>query len=586
MALNASNFVVKGPIRSADMKQFVDLFTGVMTDQPVTFKNAVAIGSSQGATTTPLSLYGAVGQTNNLINLYPSPASLTPTFGFAAYGQFSWGAGGTALQDTFLSRIATQNGHVTDTAGLLVDPHLEVTGSVQATTYAFTNGTTLGTDGAFSVIINRDLTLQRRLNLPYASGIPSDPVIQMTNAGFISSKDHLGNIIPVFATSTDDYNSFYMGPSGALFVNSANSVRAASISPTGDGNFRSLTVSDGSNGVITARNGSLYLRGAGGGNYSAVFDTGSAGVICTAGPIQAPNSYMAAGPVISGGVGDLNANRGNGTGYLFLANASHYVGFDGTAYVMPTSGLNVGGLINTPQVILAGASNTPGSRLAFPQEPVSKINYYDAGGGNYFGTGINSAELYICVPTGNQFVWRANNGGGAIYAGLDGNGNWFTNFDIKINPPRVLSLGSAIVSPGTNIGKSADTVYLSAHAYVYFDLGVGHVVTCQQLIQTSDPSLKQNATIITDPECTTRIRQGMPVYTYQLPPPNPMPDPPPPYPTPNDIGFMADDVHATNPEFSALDNTGKAVGVNYANMSAVLWGALRDLDRRCTAFGI
>jgi hypothetical protein len=79
-------------------------------------------------------------------------------------------------------------------------------------------------------------------------------------------------------------------------------------------------------------------------------------------------TYISAGPAISGSPGDLNANRNNGSGYVFLANASHYVGFDGTYYQMPTStlvvggGVYVGGGINTgittSQLIITGSTGT------------------------------------------------------------------------------------------------------------------------------------------------------------------------------------------------------------------------------------
>jgi hypothetical protein len=45
-------------------------------------------------------------------------------------------------------------------------------------------------------------------------------------------------------------------------------------------------------------------------------------------------------------------------------------------------------------------------------------------------------------------------------------------------------------------------------------------------------------------------------------------------------------VFAASPEFVTLDASSRPVGVNYANMAAMLWGALRNLDARCQAFGI
>jgi len=159
--------------------------------------------------------------------------------------------------------------------------------------------------------------------------------------------------------------------------------------------------------------------------------------------------------------------------------------------------------------------------------------------------------------------------------------------DITLAVPRQISFGGGeLIAPGENISR-ANTVFLSPHAYVFSDLGVGHNVTCQQLIQTSDPRLKAGATVIPDSSCMTRIRGNVPVYSYQLTPPDTGgDDSSDPTPTPTDIGFMADDVHANSPEFSALDDQGAAVGVSYSNMAALLWGALRDLDARCQAKGI
>lgn len=128
MPLNAVDFVPKGPVKSADIQQFFNLFTGVMVDQPITFSNTLNVGGNQGNTTVPLKLYGAPGQTTHLLDLYPDRSSAQPGFGFSALGTFGWGPGGAAPIDTNLSRIGTQ-GHASDTPGLLVTPQLEVGGN-------------------------------------------------------------------------------------------------------------------------------------------------------------------------------------------------------------------------------------------------------------------------------------------------------------------------------------------------------------------------------------------------------------------------------------------------------------------------
>lgn len=132
MSLDATNFHPQGPVKSVDLMQFYNLFTGVMTDQPVAFSNSLTVGGNQGLTTVPLRLYGATGQNTDLIDLYADHTQALPGFGINAPGRLAWGPGGGA-QDTFLSRVASQNGHVGDTLGLLVDPYLEVKGNLVTT---------------------------------------------------------------------------------------------------------------------------------------------------------------------------------------------------------------------------------------------------------------------------------------------------------------------------------------------------------------------------------------------------------------------------------------------------------------------
>jgi hypothetical protein len=297
------------------------------------------------------------------------------------------------------------------------------------------------------------------------------------------------------------------------------------------------------------------------------------------------NYDTTADAVVINNLGDLSVNRdlsvarnvsinGSGTGIHFNHGA-YIVDYDGGA---AGAYVNINQLTVTPGAFACGVANVNGT----------------------LNSNVGSVLNGTTQMTGNGSIAGAFTMGGnaAVQGGLTIGGtlgvvgNMRTSGDIVIDAPRVVNLGpapgGAIVSPGTNIGKSADTVYLSAHAYVFFDLGVGHIVTCQSLVQTSDPNLKSGATVMTDTACMGRIRDpGVPIYTYQLTPPSPTPPgPPQPTLTPNEIGLMAPDVFAHSPEFAALDGGGTPVGVNYPNITAMLWGALRDLDKRCTTFGI
>src|SRR5215472_7875803 len=160
-----------------------------MVDQPITFKNTVNVGGSQGTTTVPLKLYGAVGQTTHLIDLYQDPTQSQPGWGIAALGAMGWGPSGSGAQDTFLSRIATQNGHASDTAGLLVSPYLEVAGGIgfNGALNFLSSGASIQQGGAGSLAltfnqdltVNRDATVTRRLSVAGtpANALPSGIVL-------------------------------------------------------------------------------------------------------------------------------------------------------------------------------------------------------------------------------------------------------------------------------------------------------------------------------------------------------------------------------------------------------------------------
>ena len=169
MALTAVNFVTKGPVLHNDLLQFYNLFTGVMTDQPITFQNTLSVGGSQGTSTVPLKVYGAVGQTTHLLDLYGDHTQSQPGWGMASLGQMGWGPGGSGAQDTFLSRVATQNGHSSDTAGLLISPYLEVAGGIafNGALGFLTSGASISQGGAGSLrlILNQDLTVNRDVSV-------------------------------------------------------------------------------------------------------------------------------------------------------------------------------------------------------------------------------------------------------------------------------------------------------------------------------------------------------------------------------------------------------------------------------------
>jgi hypothetical protein len=104
MPLSAVNFVPQGPIKSADLIQFFNLFTGTMTDQPVTFKNTLTVGGNQGVSSAPLRVQGVSAQTANFVEVRLLAADAQPAFIVNPTGTLGWGPGGGTAVDATLSR--------------------------------------------------------------------------------------------------------------------------------------------------------------------------------------------------------------------------------------------------------------------------------------------------------------------------------------------------------------------------------------------------------------------------------------------------------------------------------------------------
>lgn len=312
MPLSTTNFHTRGPVKSLDMMQFVNLFTGVMNDQPVTFRNSVSIGGDQSNITVPLKIYGAPTQTTNLIDLYPDRTSPQPGFGFSAKGAFAWGPGGTAPQDTFLSRIASQNGHAGDTAGLLLNPRLEITAGLQVGSGLTVLGGGMNVVGGATISGNLGLTgsatISGALSVGTTSSFTGHMDINMQPPALSNGAYADGHLQLMAGGALNPRIGFHQVGSTALALYKETAQERLRIKGAGgndwgiwtnetrsdmDLNARYLSTGDGSNGIVSARNGSLYIRSSGA-NYNAIFDTGSAGVIISSGPLSV-QAFNAAG---------------------------------------------------------------------------------------------------------------------------------------------------------------------------------------------------------------------------------------------------------------------------------------------------
>lgn len=108
MPLDVSQ-VVDGnsPIPAASVRQFYELVTGAMLDQPVTLRREVSIGGNQPTSTTALRLVGVPGQTASFLSARSLDTDVNAVFLVGTGGVIRWGAGGASPPDTLLYRFAS-----------------------------------------------------------------------------------------------------------------------------------------------------------------------------------------------------------------------------------------------------------------------------------------------------------------------------------------------------------------------------------------------------------------------------------------------------------------------------------------------
>jgi hypothetical protein len=104
MALSISDVIAGEVIEAAHVTQFFNLLTGIMTDQPVTFRNTLSVGNNAAATgTAALFVYGT-GTPTNLVAFFTTGAASQPVLAVAqSNGDLRFSSGSVAY-DTTLGR--------------------------------------------------------------------------------------------------------------------------------------------------------------------------------------------------------------------------------------------------------------------------------------------------------------------------------------------------------------------------------------------------------------------------------------------------------------------------------------------------
>jgi hypothetical protein len=513
--LTAVDFVPKGPVKSADLIQFYNLFTGVMVDQPVTFSNALLVGGNQGQTTVPLKLFGAVGQTNHLIDLYGDRSQGQPGWGTDAKGTFSWGPGGAAPQDSFLGRIGTQNGHGADTAGLLVTPRLEVTGVFQPGEIVFASGGTIKDYGSGNVVITNSLTVQNNLY------IGDDD-----STFFVEQRAH-----EVMLNST-------------LLINGADAEGSSLQYAINHLQVRSDNLPDSNGSGVTA------------------FDA-----MCFAGNWLQFNARFVT----------VVAGQGWGQKALVLAYDVDNSPAAGGQICLMGGRVGIGGF---PQPTLQA--------LQVSGDIFASGDFWSTGGDIFLGSAhISDGGSGMTVVAGDFRVQGTN-----LYIGTrriyDAGGSQGLHFDwdVRIDSAHdVYTHSIHLVSAGDDcrIDTVGDMNYWGPngstnHRFHHVD---GSWMGCQaaNFVPQSTRASKPGAVVMADADCMTRIRNPISVYTWPV---TGVAGPA----GQSDIGFMAEDMVTVAPEMVGYNADGSLFGIQYDNITGLLWGALRSLDARCQAKGI
>jgi hypothetical protein len=282
--------------------------------------------------------------------------------------------------------------------------------------------------------------------------------------------------------------------------------------------------------AITRQDGVWYFQNAAGSANKATLDN--------SGNLTVTGWFSAGTLAGSANAGDVSVSRSATTGYIWYgSNSQHYIGFDGSVYQFYNapghfSSLNVDGNINFPG---GGGGNGP--------------FLYWAGG--YWWGQYSNAMITNC-----GIIYLSNNTG--IYWSWDGT-------YMRLSQNLIGSGNIACQGVGPGYGFTAPN---SAAAY-----GQGYA---NAWINASSADFKKNVAPIANPlgillnpalrgveydhtweRLDLGVRDGIFTTTHH-------------------IGFVADDWLPHVPEIVAVDENGKAEGMDYARVTALLWEALRE----------
>ena len=321
--------------------------------------------------------------------------------------------------------------------------------------------------------------------------------------------------------------------------------------------------------------------------------------IVAAGGIATGASFAGGWPI----AGDINVRRGStATGYIFYADSSHYIGFDGSIFQcvgapvdIQSGALYLGPTGATCNLVNTGsASGRFDSNLTVASSLSSPVVW------------INGAQL-TAVSAGGQAAVITNSGNGDLVLGGGSSRIYFhPNLSVYLAQnypsldvggfPRLSATQFWALGQACYIGVGRSNVEIGGYTHLFSNGSFYATLDAQATSFTvhSSERYKLNLSVMSDAECLSRLlTPGLDVYSFESrlteeareahdnrPPDSSRP-------SLNRIGFTAEQMDKVVPEAVAYStNDNSPDGISYSDLSALMWGAIRALNARLDKAGI
>lgn len=271
--------------------------------------------------------------------------------------------------------------------------------------------------------------------------------------------------------------------------------------------------------------------------------------------VNTDGSVAIAGGVTTGG---LTASALTVSGNATLSGTTAAQALSCTAFSAGT--LNASGAVNAGSTIAATGGITSGAGIG----ATTTIN---SGGRITSGSDllVTNGTIYLAA-SGDTSLQRAA-AGEVLVSG-------------KITATQHVIAGSSFAF--ASLGRAGNEIALNVHVYTPGSIYAALDISGASITNRSAGRYKESVTAVTDGDCLSRIRNPLvgPVsYTWAEDPTADHGDLQPA----TIVGFLAEDMLQVVPEVVTTNReTGEAEGIQYTNLTAILWGALRLIDQRVT----